>query len=78
MFARSTWAEVVNDRCQIGELAGGVRPDIGSMGLFGTRHQHLHWRFVRVDHAVLKHCFAQGVHQWLKLYAAGTDPLSQG
>jgi hypothetical protein len=25
MFARATWAEVVNDRCQVGEVTGDWR-----------------------------------------------------
>ena len=58
MFASSTGAEVVNDRCQVGELAGGVSPNISTMSFLCAWHQHLYWRFVGVDHSVFEYRFA--------------------
>ncbi|MNH35233.1 hypothetical protein D3C79_959030 [compost metagenome] len=65
VFAGAARAEVVNDCRQVGELAGCVGPNVGSVGLLGARRQHLYRRFIGVDHAMLEHCFAQRIHQWL-------------
>ena len=49
VFSGAAGAEVVNDRCQVRELAGGVGPDIGAMGFLRARREHLHRRFIGVD-----------------------------
>ena len=52
VFAGAAWAEVVNDRYQVGELAGCVGPNVGSVGLLGARCQHLYRRFIDMDYAM--------------------------
>lgn len=46
MFASTARAEVVNDRRQIGELTGGIGPDVSTMSFLRARRQHLYRRFV--------------------------------
>ncbi|MNZ96541.1 hypothetical protein D3C78_1157390 [compost metagenome] len=78
MFASTARAEVVNDRRQIGELAGGIRPNVSAMRFLRARRQHLYRRFVSVDDAVRQYGFAQRINQRLKLHAAVAHPLRQG
>lgn len=47
------------------------------MGFLLARCEHLHRRFVSVDHALSKHCFAQRIDQGLELHAGLADPLRQ-
>ncbi|MNC63830.1 hypothetical protein D3C75_1139830 [compost metagenome] len=61
MFASAAWAEVVNDRRQVGELTGGIGPDISAMSFFSARRQHLYRRLVGVNDAVRQHGFAQRI-----------------
>ena len=65
MFASAARAEVVNDRRQVGELTGGIGPDVSAMSFFHARRQHLYWRFVGVNDAVRQHGFAQRINQRL-------------
>ena len=44
-------AEVVNDRRQIGELTGGIGPDVSAMSFLRARRQHLYRRFIGVNYA---------------------------
>ncbi|MNM65254.1 hypothetical protein D3C81_766860 [compost metagenome] len=78
MFASTARAEVVNDRRQIGELAGGIGPDVSAMSFLRARRQHLYRGLVGVDDAVRQHGFAQRINQRLKLHAAVAHPLRQG
>ena len=77
MFSSAAGAEVVNDRCQVRELAGGVGPDIGSVSLFSARREHLHRRFIGVDYILPEHYVAQRIDQRLQLHTAVADPLRQ-
>jgi hypothetical protein len=52
MFASAAWAEVVNDRRQVGELTGGIGPDVSTMSFLRTRRQHLYRRLVGMDDTV--------------------------
>ncbi|MNV40855.1 hypothetical protein D3C71_1324740 [compost metagenome] len=65
VFSGAARAEVVNHRRQFRELAGGVGPDIGSMGFLRTRREHLHRRFIGVDHAMFEDSITQGIDQRL-------------
>ncbi len=78
MFASTARAEVVNDRRQLGELTGGIGPDVSAMSFFRARRQHLYRRFVSVDDAVRQYGFVQRINQRLKLHAAVAHPLRQG
>lgn len=42
MFASPARTEVINDRSQIGELAGGIGPDTSAMSFLRARCQHLY------------------------------------
>lgn len=55
MFAGTAGAEVIDDRCEAGELSGGVGPDVAAAGLRDAWSQHLYRRFVSVNDAVRKH-----------------------
>lgn len=70
-------AEVVNDRRQVRELAGLVRPDIGAMGFLRARREHLHRCFIGVDYAMFKDSIAQDIEQRLQLHTTVADPLRQ-
>ncbi|MNE30602.1 hypothetical protein D3C80_1241290 [compost metagenome] len=65
MFASTARTEVINDRRQIGELAGGIGPDISAMSFLRARRQHLYRGLVGVDDAVRQHGFAQRINQRL-------------
>ena len=78
VFSGSAGAEVVNDRCQVRELAGGVGPDIGAMGLLLAGREHRNRGFVGMDHVLGKHRVAQGIDQRLQLHTTVADPLGQG
>lgn len=41
MFAGTARTEIINDRLQIGELAGGLGPNISVMSFLRARRQHL-------------------------------------
>lgn len=78
MFANAARAEVVNNRRQIRELAGGIDPDVSAMSFLRSRRQHLYRCFVGADNALRQHGFAQRINQRLELHAAVAHPLRQG
>ena len=77
MFSCATGAEIVNNRCCFAELAGGVGPNIGTMGFLRARGEHLHRRFIGVDDLLSEHYVAQRVDQRLQLHASYANPLGQ-
>lgn len=58
MLARTARAEVVNDCPDRRKRRSAVGPDVSTVGLLLARREHLHWRFVGVDHAFGKYRFA--------------------
>ena len=58
MLSRTAWTEVINERLEPRIWRSAVGPDISTMRFPLTRGEHLHRRFVSVDHALSKHCFA--------------------
>lgn len=71
-------AEVVKDSRGFAKRAGGVSPNVGTMGFLGARHEHLRWRFINVNDRLFKHHFAQRINQWLQLNTAGANSLGEG
>lgn len=65
VFAGATRAEIVNDRRHIGELAGGIGPDVSAMSFLRPRRQHLYGRLVGMDDTMCQHSFAQCIDQRL-------------
>jgi hypothetical protein len=61
MFASAAWAEVVNDRRQVGELTGGIGPEVSTISFLRTRRRHLYRRLVGVREAVRQHGLAQRI-----------------
>lgn len=78
MFASAVWAEVVSDRRQVGELTGGIGPEVSTMSFLRIRRQHLYRRLVGVREAVRQHGFAQRIDKRLELHAAVAYPLRKG
>lgn len=76
MFARTAWAEVVNHQLECPKRRGAVGRDVSTVGFLLARCEHLHRRFVSVDHALSKHCFAQRIDQGLELHAGLADPFA--
>ena len=42
MLSGAAGDEVVNHRCHMCELAGGICPNIGAVGFLCSRYEHLH------------------------------------
>ncbi|MNN26007.1 hypothetical protein D3C81_1395010 [compost metagenome] len=78
MLAGTAEAEVINHCRSFAKWAGGISPDIRAVGFLGAWHEHLHWRFIDMNDLLLKHDFAQRIHQRLQLHTASTDPLRKG
>lgn len=55
MLSGTVEAEVVNDRRHVRELAGGVGPNIRTVGFLRTRREHLHRCFIGMDDLLPEH-----------------------
>src|SRR5471032_1681832 len=77
MLSGAAGAEVVNHRCQVRELAGGVGPDIRAVGFLRARSEHLYRCFIGVNDLLPEYHVAQRIDQRLQLDASNTNPLSQ-
>lgn len=69
--------EVVDYPAQVAELSGRLRPQVRTVRLTLARAEHLHWRFIGVQHALLQNLMAQYVDQRLKLHTAHAHPRAQ-
>lgn len=78
MLAGPAEAEVVNYSRGFAKRAGGVSPNVGTMGFLGARQEHLHRRFINVNDRPFKPHFAQRIDQGLQLHTAGANPLGEG
>lgn len=78
MLSGATGAEVINHRCHIRELAGGVGPNIRTVSFLCSRRERLHGCFIGVDDLLPEYHVAQRIDQRLQLNAGHANPLSQG
>lgn len=67
MLTSATWAEVVDNNSCSAELAGGVRPNIRTVGFLRARSEHLYRCFVRMHDLLPDHHVTQSINQWLQL-----------
>ncbi|MNE26049.1 hypothetical protein D3C80_1194000 [compost metagenome] len=77
MLTGAAGAEVVDDSGCFAELAGGVRPNIRTVGFLRARSEHLHGCFIRMHDLLPDHYVTQGIDQGLQLHARHAHPLSQ-
>src|SRR3546814_863054 len=77
MLTRTTRAEVVNHSLERREWRRAVGPDVSAMGFLLARREHLHRRFIGVNHALGQYRLAQRIDQRLELNAGLADPLRQ-
>ncbi|NYT58341.1 hypothetical protein H0A65_05315 [Alcaligenaceae bacterium] len=77
MSTATPFGKVVNDTLKILEDAGGIGPQIRTMGLFAPRLQYLHGCFVSMHHWFVEDGLAQGIDQRLETYSAHTHPFGK-
>ncbi|MCY1511687.1 hypothetical protein D9M68_461230 [compost metagenome] len=77
MLTCTARAEVVNHGFEGHERRSAVGPDVGTVGFLLARREHLHRRFVGVNHGLGQYRFAQRIDQGLELHAGLADPLRQ-
>lgn len=77
MFAGAAIGEFIDDGAHVRELCGGIGPYVRALRFAFTGNEHLHRRFVGVQHILLKKYFVKRVDQWLQPYAANPDPLAK-
>lgn len=75
MFIGTTWAEVIHHSLERRKRCGAVGSDLSPMGFLLPWRKHLHRGFIRLDHVLAQHRFAQRIDQWLELHASLSKPL---
>ena len=77
MFAGAAAGEVVDDRAQGRELRRCIGPQVGAMRLSLARTEHLHRRFIGMQHRLLQHLFVQRIDDGLQVHPAHAHPRAQ-
>ena len=78
MLARSGLTEVVHHRLHVFEGPWRVGPQVSPVRSALARLEHLHRRFVGVQHALAQYLGLERIDQRLQPHAAGAHPLRQG